>query len=47
VWRLEDAICLATLLGHNKPVAQLDLRDRHLFSAAGGVIRLWSTETFQ
>ncbi len=47
MWRLEDAICLATLLGHNKPVAQLDLRDRHLFSAAGGVIRLWSTETFQ
>jgi hypothetical protein len=47
VWRLDDAMCLATLAGHKKPVAQLALRGRLLYSAAGGIIRLWNTETFR
>jgi hypothetical protein len=40
-------MCLSTLAGHKKPVAQLALRGRLLYSAAGGIIRVWSTETFR
>jgi WD40 repeat protein len=39
--------CVAVIRGHSKPVTQLQLLGgRLLFTAAGGAVRVWDTQSF-
>lgn len=47
VWDLEAMQCVHVIKAHNKPVTQLRLVGSRLYTAAGGMIRVYNTDTFK